>query len=59
MSQARAAVVAYRRTGQDFVREVYQGLDAILPLGEIEAELPLAEVYDGVQFIPEPEEDEL
>ena len=37
--------------------EVYEGLDAVLPLGEIETELPLAEIYDGVQFIPEPEED--
>jgi Uma2 family endonuclease len=53
-----AAVVAYGRTEQGFVREVYQGLDAILPLGEIDAELPLADIYDGVQFVAEPEEDE-
>ncbi|MCI0377015.1 MAG: Uma2 family endonuclease [Gemmataceae bacterium] len=51
------AVVAYRRTEQGFVREVYQGIDAVLPLSEIEIELPLAEVYDGVEFVPEPEEE--
>ncbi|MCI0643054.1 MAG: Uma2 family endonuclease [Gemmataceae bacterium] len=52
------AVVAYRRTEQGFVREVHQGLDAVLPLGEIEVDLPLAEIYDGVEFVPEPEEAE-
>ena len=39
------------------MREVYEGLDAVIPLGEIEAALPLAEVYDGVEFTPEPGED--
>jgi hypothetical protein len=33
---------------------VYEGLDAIVPLPEIEAELPLAEIYEGVEFAPEP-----
>ena len=33
-----------------------KGLDAVLPLGEIGTELPLAEIYDGVEFSPEPEE---
>jgi hypothetical protein len=40
------------------VREVYDGLDAVIPLPEIETELPLAEVYDGVEFTPEEEEDD-
>jgi Uma2 family endonuclease len=53
-----AAVVAYRRNEQGFGQEVYHGLDAVLPLGEIEAELPLAEIYEGVEFIPEPDEEE-
>ena len=47
----------FRRTAQGFVREVYEGLDAIIPLGEIDAALPLAEVYEGVEFTPEPGED--
>jgi hypothetical protein len=28
-------------------------LDAVISLAEIETELPLAEAYDGVEFIPE------
>jgi Uma2 family endonuclease len=53
-----AAVVAFRRTEGGFVREVYQGLDAVIPLGEIGIELPLAEIYEDVEFIPEPEGEE-
>ncbi len=53
IEQETAAVVLHRRTEQGFVREVYVGLDAVLPLPEIETELPLAEIYDGVVFSPE------
>jgi len=56
--QDTAAAVVFRRTAQGFVREVYEGLEAVIPLGEIETELPLAEVYDGVEFSPEAEEDD-
>jgi len=44
-------------SGQSFVREVYEGLDAVLPLGEIGVELPLAEIYEAVVFTPESPED--
>lgn len=54
----KAAVVAFRRTESGFVREVYEGLGAVLPLGEIGIDLPLAEIYETVEFAPEPEEDE-
>jgi hypothetical protein len=40
-----------------FVDEVYEGLDAVGPLPEIEAELPLAEIYEGVEFVAEPPDD--
>ena len=50
------AVVAYRRTPEGFVREIYEGLDAVVPLAEIDVELPLADVYEGVEFGSEPEE---
>jgi Uma2 family endonuclease len=50
VEQDAPAVVMYRRTEQGFVREVYEGLDAVLPLPEINTELPLSEVYDGVTF---------
>ncbi len=58
IEQETPAAVVFRRTEHGFVREVYAGLDAVLPLPEIEIDLPLAEVYDGVEFTPEPEEDE-
>jgi hypothetical protein len=51
-------VVAFRRTDMGFVREVYAGLDAVLPLPEIDTELPLAEIYERVVFIPEPSDDD-
>lgn len=61
IDQESAAVVVFRRTEQGFVREVYRGLGATIPLSEIEAELPLSEIYEGVEFVPEhsPEADEL
>ncbi len=56
IEQEAPAVVVFRRTDQGFVREVYQGLDAVLPLREIEIDLPLAEIYEAVEFTPEAEE---
>jgi Uma2 family endonuclease len=59
VEQESAAVVAFRRTEQGFVREVYAGRSAVIPLPEVEAELPLVEVFEGVEFSPEgPEEEE-
>ncbi len=58
IEQETAAVVAFRRTADGIVREVYQGMDAVLPLGEIGIDLPLAEIYEAVEFAPEPEEDQ-
>jgi hypothetical protein len=53
LEQDAAAAVVYRRTEQEFVREVYEGREASIPLTEIEIELQLAEIYDGVEFVPE------
>ena len=50
VEQDETAVIAYRRTEQGFVREVYTGRDAMLPLPEIGIELPLSEIYDRVEF---------
>ncbi len=58
IESASAAVVVFRRTEQGFVREVYDGLGATVPLPEIEAELPLAEVYDSVDLAPEADQDD-
>jgi Uma2 family endonuclease len=56
LEQETAAAVVFRRTEQGFTREVYEGLDAVIPLREIETALPLAEAYDGVDILPESEE---
>jgi Uma2 family endonuclease len=59
VEQEMPAVVAFRRGEHGFVDEVYEGLDAVIPLAEIETELPLAEIYDGVEFSPEADDAEL
>ena len=53
LEQETAAAVVFRRTENGFVREVHEGMDAVIPLGEVEATLPLAEAYEGVEFRPE------
>jgi Uma2 family endonuclease len=58
IEQDTPAVVLFRRTDHGFVREVCEGLDARLRLPEINVELPLAELYAGVKFYPEPEEED-
>ena len=55
VEQAKPAIVIHRRSGQQFVAEVYEGLDSILPLPEIGTELTLAEIYAGIKFSPERE----
>jgi Uma2 family endonuclease len=53
----RPLIVVHRWSKQGFDCEVYEGLEAVVPLPEIEAELPLAEVYEGVEFAAEPSDD--
>ena len=57
IEQDLPVVTAFRRTENGFVREVYQGLDAVLPLPEIGTDLPLSEIYERVEFPLEPEDD--
>src|SRR5262249_216316 len=45
--------VVHRRKGGGFVEQVYEGMKAVIPLPEIDTELPLAEIYDDVEFTPE------
>ena len=54
--QETALVVAHRRTDRGFVREAYAGLDAVISLPEVSIDLPLAEIHDGVELVPEDEE---
>jgi Uma2 family endonuclease len=46
----RPRVVVHRRTDSGFVAEACEGLDAVVPLEAIEADLPLAELYERVEF---------
>ena len=55
VEQSSPRLVVFRRTPQGFVSEVYSGLDAVVPLPEVDADLPLAEIYARVEFSPEPE----
>jgi len=56
VEQSLPSIVVYRRTHQEFVPELYEGIDAILPLPEIGTDLPLAEIYQGMKFPPEVDE---
>jgi Uma2 family endonuclease len=58
VEQEDAAIIVYRRAAQGFEREVHTGMDAVIPLPTIEAELPLAEAYEAVEFGPDPESQE-
>jgi len=57
IEQESPLVVVHRRANGDFVREIHAGLNAVIPLAEIGTELPLAEIYEGAEFVPEPEEE--
>jgi Uma2 family endonuclease len=58
IEQDAPLVTVFRRTDAGFVREVHEGLEAVISLGEIGIELPLAEVYASAKFVPEPNDDE-
>jgi Uma2 family endonuclease len=53
VEQEMPAAVAHTRKEQGFLREIYKGPESIIDLPELDIELPLAEVYDGVEFLPE------
>ena len=52
-----SVVTVFRRQDVEFVREVYEGHDAVIPLPEIEAELALSDIYEDVTFVAEPDEE--
>lgn len=58
LEQESAQAHVFRRANGGFDRELYEGLDAVIPLPSINAELPLAEVYEAIDFTPEPDETE-
>jgi Uma2 family endonuclease len=58
IEQEGPRVTVFRRTDTGFIREVFQGLEVVIPLPEIDIELPLAEIYAGVSFVPEPADED-
>lgn len=53
VDQETALVTIYRRAKEGFAREEYDGLQTVIPLPELGTELPLAEIYEDVDFLPE------
>jgi Uma2 family endonuclease len=51
--QSSAVAHVYRRTDSGFDHEVYLGLDALIPLPEIQCEMALKELYENVHFSSE------
>lgn len=56
VEQDSPAIVVHRRVEHRFEREIYTGMDAVLPLPEIGTELSLAEIYEAVEFVAEEED---
>jgi Uma2 family endonuclease len=52
VDQEVESVVAHRRTDRGFVREVYAG-DSAIPLPDVGIDLPLRDIYDGAELVPE------
>lgn len=59
IEQDGPAAIVYRRTEQGFVEETYVDIKAVIPLTEIDTELPLDEIYERVEFVPESEQEDL
>jgi len=56
VEQSAASALVYRRGDSGFERETHIGLDAVIPLAEIECNLPLADLYEQVEFQSSPDE---
>ncbi len=59
IEQDERLAIVFRRTNDGFVREVYESLDAVINLPEIETELALKDIYEDVTFTPEPDENDM
>ena len=59
LEQHSPAAVVFQRAGNVFERHVYQGYDASIPFPAIKCFLPLDEVYESVEFVPEPIDDDI
>lgn len=52
IEQDQPRVSVHRRQQQGFAAELFTGLDTVVPLNEIDADLPLKELYERVEFPP-------
>ena len=52
VDSSHALVVAYHRTATGFTREIHHGTDGCIKLDCIGVELPLAEIYERLDFPP-------
>jgi Uma2 family endonuclease len=52
LEQHQPSAIVMRRTEKGFLREVYEGMQAIIDLPELGCSLPLSEVYRNVEFTP-------
>jgi Uma2 family endonuclease len=50
-SDSPSVLVYRRKAGGGFTMEEYEGIESTIPLPEIDAGLPLAELYERVEFI--------
>jgi Uma2 family endonuclease len=50
LQQAKAAAVVFSRKGDDWVTDLLTGGDATLRMPEIDLDIPLSEIYVGVEF---------
>ena len=51
ISQDEARVERYRKSAEDrWILSIYRGVDAVVPVECLDISLPLAEIYEDVQF---------
>ena len=50
IDQDRAHVELYERQNDGWGRSEYRGLEATVPLGALNCDLPIAEIYAGIEF---------
>lgn len=58
LEQERPLAIVFARSGATWTCEFISGDDAELPLPEIGISVPLAEIYAGIEFVPEADTDE-
>lgn len=58
VEQEMPAIRVHRRTERGFVDELIEGMSSVVPLPEIGAALALADVFEGIEFSPETDDED-